>query len=126
MLRTGKIIVFCVLLMLCTVSAFSQACSTLGQNPSTAFPVCGTNVFVQTSVPTCGGTKIPTPCSDPNSYSDVNPYWYKFTCYATGTLGFVITPKNQGDDYDWQLFDITGRNPQDVYTDASLIVSANW
>ncbi len=126
MLRAGKIIGFFVLLVLPSVSVFSQACSTLGQNPGTAFPVCGTNIFVQTSVPTCGGTRIPTPCNDGGSYSDVNPFWYKFTCYTTGTLGFVITPKNQGDDYDWELFDITGRNPQEVYTDASLIVSANW
>ncbi len=103
-----------------------QLCTALGQNPGTAFPVCGTNVFTQTSVPACGGRILPTPCAGNAGYSDVNPYWYKFTCYASGTLGFVITPKNLGDDYDWQIFDITGRDPMDIYTDRSLIVSANW
>ena len=103
-----------------------QLCTALGQNPGTAFPVCGTNVFTQTSVPACGGRTLPTPCAGTAGYSDVNPYWYKFTCYASGTLGFVVTPKNLGDDYDWQIFDITGRNPMDIYTDRSLIVSANW
>jgi gliding motility-associated-like protein len=127
MASAGKIISFFVLLNIWVIAGRSQTCSSLGQNPSTAFPVCGTNFFTQTSVPVCGGNKIPTPCtSDGVAYSDKNPYWYKFTCYATGTLGFIITPKNLGDDYDWELFDITGRNPGDIFTDASLIVSANW
>ena len=126
MFCVGKIIFFIIVLTLCFLSSQSQTCTGLGQNPSTAFPVCGTNVFTQTSVPVCGGTPLPTQCGTTAGYSDVNPYWYKFTCYATGTLGFVITPKNLGDDYDWQLFDITGRTPMDIYTDKSLIVSANW
>ncbi len=127
MFHVGKIIPSLLFFVLCISSVQSQTvCTGLGQNPSTAFPVCGTNVFTQTSVPVCGGTKLPSQCNDGNLYTDVNPYWYKFTCYATGTLGFVITPKNLADDYDWQLFDITGRNPMDVYFDKSLIVSANW
>ena len=126
MSRVGKIIFFFIVLTLYFENSYAQTCTGLGQNPTTAFPVCGTNVFTQTSVPVCGGTKLPTQCTDGNVYTDVNPYWYKFTCYVTGTFGFVITPKNLGDDYDWQLFDITGRNPMDIYTDKSLIVSANW
>jgi len=59
-------------------------------------------------------------------YQDKNPYWYKFTCFQSGTLGFLISPVNQGDDYDWQLYDITNRNPDDVFTDQSLIVTGNW
>ena len=127
MLQVGKIISFFILLNVLITKGWAQPCTTLGQNPTTAFPVCGTNFFTQTSVPECGGTRLPTPCTaDGALYSDLNPYWYKFTCYASGSLGFVITPKNLGDDYDWQLFDITGRNPADIYTDRSLIVSANW
>ena len=56
----------------------------------------------------------------------LNPFWYSFTCYTSGTLGFLITPKNLGDDYDWQLFDITGHNPSEVYTNPALIVTGNW
>src|SRR6478609_5204474 len=122
----GKLIFFLLILSVLTTSAWSQACTTLGQNPFSAFPVCGTTFFTQTSVPACGGRSIPTMCNDRAQYSDLNPYWYKFTCYTTGTLGFVIVPKNLGDDYDWQLFDITGHDPSDVYTTKSLIVSANW
>jgi hypothetical protein len=49
-----------------------------------------------------------------------------FTYYQTGTLGFVIEPLAANEDYDWQLFDVTGHQPKDVYTDASLIVIGNW
>ena len=115
-------------LLLCFgIESWSQtACTALGQNPSTAFPVCGTSVFSQTIVPNCGGRDIPAQnCTDAN-YQDLNPFWYKFTCYQTGTLGFVITPDDQGDDYDWQIFDITSHDPNDVYTDKSLFVAENW
>jgi gliding motility-associated-like protein len=66
-------------------------------------------------------------CSARNvKYGDKNPFWYKFTCFRGGTLSFLIAPNDQGDDYDWQLYDITGHAPEDVNTDPSLIVAANW
>jgi gliding motility-associated-like protein len=105
--------------------SWAQPCNTLGQNPGTAFPVCGTAVFNQADVPICGNKSIPGACNG-NLFSDKNPFWYKITCFTSGTLGFVITPADLGDDYDWQLFDITNRNPNDVYTDASLFVACNW
>ena len=106
--------------------SYSQACTTLGQTPSTAFPVCGVDTFSQKIVPDCGGTRLPVPCNDNAQYSDVRPFWYKFTCFTGGTLGFMVTPNNFDDDYDWQIFDITGRNPNDVYTNSSLFVACNW
>ena len=103
--------------------SYSQ-CPGQGQNPSTAFPVCGTTTFSQSNVPSCPGRPIPGPCG--SGLSDVNPFWYKFTCYTAGTLGFVITPISASDDYDWQVFDVTNRDPNDVYTDPSLFVACNW
>ncbi len=126
MRSVGKIIFVCFVLNVLVTKGWSQACTTLGQNPSTAFPICGSTNFTQTSVPTCGGRTVPTLCTDRTIYQDINPYWYKFTCYKTGTLALTIVPKNLGDDYDWQLYDITNRDPNDVYLDKSLIVSANW
>lgn len=102
----------------------AQVCTTLGQNPTTAFPVCGVDTFSQSTVPLCGGTPIPGPCTD--ALSDVNPFWYKFTCFTGGTLGFTVTPIDLNDDYDWQIFDVTNRNPMDVFTNASLFVACNW
>jgi gliding motility-associated-like protein len=104
----------------------TQTCNERGQKPSTAFPVCGTNVFKQTTVPLCAGRSLPSPSCNADDLKDVNPYWYKFTCFEAGTLGFTITPVNLSDDYDWELYDVTGRNPDDIYTDGKLVVSSNW
>jgi hypothetical protein len=107
--------------------AQTQVCSNLGQNPGTAFPVCGSSAFAQSTVAICGDRTVPTPCTNtPALFKDKNPYWYKFTCFASGTLEFVITPNNLDDDYDWQLFDITGHNPDEIYTNAQLFVACNW
>lgn len=105
--------------------ADAQNCTQLGQNPATAFPVCGTTDFKQASVPICGVKEVPNPCNTA-IITDKNPYWYKFTCYTSGTLGFTITPSNLGDDYDWQIFDVTGESPNSVYTKSSLFVACNW
>lgn len=118
-------LLFCVT---CVAGKSQGACTTLGQTPATAFPVCGTTVFTQQTVPLCsGGKTIAKNCPSP-TYDIANPFWYKFTCYQAGKLGFVITPLNPQniEDYDWQLYDITGRNPGDIYTDASMIVCASW
>lgn len=101
-------------------------CNTPGQTPGTAFPVCGTSTFIQSSVNLCGGRFVPNPACGNTNLTDVNPYWYKFTCFEAGTLGFMITPNSSTSDYDWQVFDITNRNPNDVFTNASLTICSNW
>ena len=105
----------------------------LGQSPSSAFPVCGTATFQQNSVPPCYGLSIPSNiCNPPGGppdgqiLTDTNAYYYKFTCFQGGTLGFIITPTLLSDDYDWQLFDITGHAANDIYTDISLFVAEDW
>lgn len=105
--------------------AISQACTTIGQNPGTAFPVCGTTVFKQKTVPLCGNRVLPSRCKA-DGVTDTNPFWYKFTCFQDGTLGFLITPNNLGDDYDWELYDITGHNPNDIYVNENLPIACNW
>lgn len=117
------------LLVLAVTRAEAQTCTALGQNPSTAFPVCGDQTFLQHSVPICGTRTIPGPVCNTfgdGPHHDKNPFWYKFTCYKSGTLGFRITPLAADEDYDWQLFDITGKDPDNVYTDRSMYVAMNW
>jgi len=120
------------LLILVCGNLYAQTpCTTLGQNPSTAFPVCGTSVFQQDSVPICVSNVLYVPgCSVPGDtstlYQNKNPFWYKFTCFQSGTLSFVIIPNSPFEDYDWQLYDVTGHNPDDVYTDTTLVVTGNW
>ncbi|MET0462092.1 MAG: gliding motility-associated C-terminal domain-containing protein [Chitinophagaceae bacterium] len=104
----------------------SQVCDALGQTPETAFPVCGSSVFSQTNVPICGGRTIPVPCTG-GGYQDVNPFFYRFKCFTAGTLGFTITPLQMSDDYDWQIFDITGvADVRDIYSNSALFVACNW
>ncbi|MEO7210545.1 MAG: PKD domain-containing protein, partial [Chitinophagaceae bacterium] len=106
-------ILFIFFSILTTGICMAQACTNLGQNPTSAFPVCGTSVFTQNTVPLCPGQAVPGPCNGVGgvTLTDINPYWYKFTCFSSGSLGFVITPNDLNDDYDWQLFDVTGHNP---------------
>jgi len=102
-------------------------CSSIpGMNPQTAIAVCGTTTFNQTSVASCSGPQVSGfgACNDFNS-SD-NAFWYKFHCYQSGTIGFVITPQVLSDDYDWELFNVTGVSDlNSVYTDERLMVSLN-
>jgi len=112
--------------ILFAANSIAQTCTNPGQTPVSAFPVCGNEAFAQSNVPLCGNLNVPVPCFDGASYQNKNPFWYKFTCYVTGTIGFVITPTDANDDYDWQLFDATGHNPSDVFTDATMFVSCNW
>jgi len=122
-----KVVISIIIFLFGCQYGFAQLCTNPGQTPSTALPVCGTSVFKQTNVPICTSHDIKVPgCNDGAAYQDKNPFWYKFTCFQSGTLGFLVSPNDQGDDYDWQLFDITGHNPDDVFTDPSLIVTGNW
>ena len=125
-LKPGIVLFFFFLCMEVFVNA--QPCNTLGQTPSTAFPVCGTTAFQQNNVPLCRTNNLFVPgCSGTGAdYANRNPFFYKFTCYTSGSLGFLITPQAANEDYDWQLYDITGHNPDEIFTNNSLVVSGNW
>ena len=107
----------------------AQRCTMLGQTPATAFPVCGSNIFVQDSVPQCDNGQVPTTCpvgpGEP-TYDDLNPFWYKFTCFKSGTLGLLVSPRDPNDDYDWQIWDVTGQPVNSVYTNLNLVIAADW
>ena len=104
--------------------SFAQPCSLPGMTPSSAIPVCGTAVFSQASVTNCSGPDIAARGCNIGVTSSKS-FWYKFTCFQSGTLGFLITGRSNTDDYDWSLLDVTGKNPNDVFTDNSLQISLN-
>jgi gliding motility-associated-like protein len=100
-------------------------CTFPGTTPGTAIPVCGTSVFTQENVFDCDIPDInPTECPGSN-FPASKSFWYKFKCFTAGNLGFTISPKGEGDDYDWILFDVTGHNPDDVFTDKTMVLSLN-
>jgi gliding motility-associated-like protein len=114
--------------MLVSGYGWSQNFPVTGQLATTAFPVCGTDTFQQARVPPGKTHSMVVPGCDGNvaAYEDLNPFWYTFTCFSAGSLGFLITPNNLNDDYDWMLFDITNSQPTEVYTNPALVVTGNW
>jgi gliding motility-associated-like protein len=113
--------VFCFFIML---KANAQNCNALGQIPTAAFPVCGSSVFHESTIVNCAGPNIASNvCPQPVNSSSSS--WYKFTCFQTGTLGFLLSGVSGTDDYDWALFDITGQSPNAVFSNSSLLISLN-
>jgi gliding motility-associated-like protein len=117
---------FILLFMFTVKMGMAQPCTGTGQTPPSAIFVCGTDPYLQSVVGVCGSKTIPTLCNDGITHQDKNATWFRFACYSTGTIGFVITPNDPTDNYDWQLFDMTNRNPSDVLTDINLFLACNW
>lgn len=122
-----KLPVFLLLFCFSAIHSFAQPCTLPGMVPSSAIPVCGTSPFIQPTIALCTGPAVATTGCSPTVVESSRSFWYKFTCYQTGTFAFEISAASPSvdDDYDWVLYDITGRNPNDVYTNASLQVSMN-
>jgi len=103
---------------------------TMGQTPTIqdclgAIPVCQP-VYTE-SVSAQGSGNYPNEINTNISCTagELNSIWYVFTAAQDGNLGFVITPNNSNDDYDWTLFDITNATCQDIFTNQNLQVSCN-
>ena len=56
---------------------------------------------------------------------ELNSIWYTFTVNEAGFLGFVITPNDLNDDYDWALFNITNQDCSAIRSNPNLQVSCN-
>ncbi len=119
-----KLLYLLIIIVVVENNAGAQTCSLPGMTPDQAIPVCGTAVFHQSLVTDCTGDNI-AHSGCPEAVTSNKSFWYKFTCFQTGTLGFLISGISNTDDYDWILVDITGHNPTDVFTDPSLQVSLN-
>jgi gliding motility-associated-like protein len=120
-----RLFTFLFLLFISTINiAVAQPpCSGPGRTAQTAIVVCGILTFSQPVVPSCTGPDLPpSGCNDPVTSS--NSVWYRFHCYQSGTLGFLITPASVADDYDWELMDFTGFSPAAVYS-TNLGISLN-
>ncbi len=104
----------------------AQTCTFPGQTPASAVLVCGTQTFIIGTPTMCGQTDVPVPCPGGFDYQNNNPNFFRMNCFVSGTLGFTLVPDDNTADYNWQLFDITNRNPEAIFTDASLFVACNW
>ena len=104
----------------------AQDCTFPGQTPVSAIFVCSSETFTINTPTYCGQTNVPTPCIDGGIYQNLNPNFFRFACYTPGTLGFTISPGDAAANYDWQLFDVTGTNPVDIFTNSGLFIACNW
>lgn len=104
----------------------SQVCTQPTQTPATATLVCGAVSFTQTTLQYCGQATVPVPCPGGFTYQNVNPHFFRMACYVSGTLGFIISSVDGQANFDWQLFDVTGNNPENIFTNPNLFVACNW
>lgn len=120
------------ILLFCTLhplTLFSQCGN--GQTPMTAVAICTSDTITQGSVAACAPQYVPSVSQyscinyNPLDYYTGKPIWYQFHCYTSGTFGFFLK-YNTNDSYEWQLYDITGHNPNDVFTNDTLEILGNW
>ncbi len=115
-----KIIWTIILSILLPFSFFAQS----NQDCINAIPVCQ-NTYAFANAFTGQGSII-NEINPANSClsGEVNDVWFSFTVENTGKLRFAITPNATTDDYNWALFDITGKACSDIFT-TNLEVACN-
>lgn len=89
-----------------------------------AIPVCQ-QIYQETLAPTGNGNVVDFLPGDICLAGEDNSIWYTFTVNQTGKFGFLLTPNDPNQDYDWALFDITNATCEDLATNAELVVSCN-
>lgn len=90
-----------------------------------AVPVC-TEVYGESTAPSGFGNYAGE--IDPNIscvFDDNNSIWYTFTVDSSGNFGFILTPNDPNDDYDWALFNLTNSTCENISKIPELLVSCN-
>ncbi|MFM7770356.1 MAG: gliding motility-associated C-terminal domain-containing protein [Bacteroidota bacterium] len=88
-----------------------------------AVQLCG-DIYTE-SFATSSTGNIYEPTGACNNGLEVSSLWYTFTVVQTGSMGFVLTPSNFNDDYDWGLFNITQNGCAGIVSGLSPEVSCN-
>ncbi len=104
------------------------SCTLMSQTPTIqdclgAIPICQ-QIYTEALSPV-GDGNIPNEIQNTCMDGELNIIWYTFTVNQTGDFGFVLTPNNPDDDYDWALFDITNATCEDLPDSPELVVSCN-
>jgi len=87
-----------------------------------AIPVCQQN-YTQSNSYTGLGNQQEVPSTSCLGVRERNSVWYVFTVQTSGTLTFQVTSPA---DYDWALYDLTGRSCPDILTGAAPEVRCNF
>lgn len=98
--------ILCCTLLLCI--SHSICAQPIYQDCVGAIPICQ-NVYSTSSYTSGNGVHSEVDeSSSPCALTEDNATWYTFTAQTSGNLGFLITPNDLVDDYDWGLWDMTG------------------
>ncbi|MCB0558904.1 MAG: gliding motility-associated C-terminal domain-containing protein [Lewinellaceae bacterium] len=89
-----------------------------------AIPVCQ-QVYEENRAPVGNGNIVDFESANNCTLGEDHSIWYTFTVNNSGQFGFLLTPNNPDQDYDWILFDVTNATCQDLSDDPSLVVSCN-
>ena len=115
-------VVLWILCLLIWKQSWSQSASI--QDCLGAIPVCQ-QVYVEDQSPRGSGNQIDFDANTICLVGESNAIWYTFTVDQSGDFGFLVTPNDPLDDYDWVLFDITNAHCEDLFFNPSLAVSCN-
>jgi hypothetical protein len=95
------------------------------QDCNNALAVCQ-STYTQPVAYSGHGSEQEVPTSSCLGEREKNSVWYIFTVQSSGTLTFTIDPNVNSDDYDFALYNITGRNCSDIKTGAAPEVRCNY
>jgi gliding motility-associated-like protein len=114
---------FALVFLLLTLWGYHGQAQTI-QDCLGAIPVCQ-KIYEEDKAPIGSGAFFDFTGDDNCLLGENNSIWYVFTVDKSGKFGFLLTPNDPTQDYDWILFDITNASCQDIGNDPSLIVSCN-
>ena len=88
------------------------------QDCNSAIPVCQ-NVYTTSTSYSGSGANDEIPSNSCLGSNEKNSVWYTFNTSSSGNLAFNINPNSSNDDYDFALYDITGRFVQNAFSGTS-------
>ncbi|MCC7051514.1 MAG: hypothetical protein IT239_07045, partial [Bacteroidia bacterium] len=95
------------------------------QDCNGAIPVCNSTYSQNSSYSGTGSTQE-VPTSSCLGSREKNSVWYVFTVSASGNLAFQITPNAGSEDYDFALYNITGKSCSDIPSGAATESRCNY
>lgn len=102
-----------------------QPLSAPEQDCNSAIPVCQTTFTQPNSYSGIGNTQE-VPSSSCLGSQEKNSVWYIFTVQTAGTLQFQINPNSSSDDYDFALYNLTGKNCNSIPNGSAPEASCNF
>ena len=127
MLPTMKLKAFATLTTLILCGLLSAQTPAPEQDCVGAIPICITNYSQPNSFSGIGlGENEINSDFSCLGMGEVNSAWYKIYITSSGNLGFNISPYNSNHDYDWAVFNLTGLNCSNIYSNSALEVSCNF